>query len=495
MKTLRFNDHYGRVGGGKKVSRGLAPATVGFLCAIVAMIYGLTASGTLFSPDGARRFLVTQSLAERGRADIQIDVRAPVGVDGKKYVQSAIGHSLLMLPLYVLGRAISGVFPQEKERVIEAAASSANLWVTLLLVGCLAIFTRSLGFSSKTSVAVASLYAFGTMAWQQTKDSFEHPQVALYFTLLLFCLERFSRSKKPATLVAAGLCLGMALLTRYTSFLGYAACFVFLALTALKLPSPGRARALFMWCMIFGLSTLPFAAFDLWFNAVRFGSPFETGQQQLLGNFLSLKTLFSGLWDLTFRWEYGLFFYNPLLVLSFAEEVRGGGWSWGPRYLVDVLPLGTLFCAPLLESLLEKPFKLSVPRAAILLILFLSIGIQAESVLVNYNRGFTKKTLGIGGHSFRSHGFRESLLYIQSENVLELSENLRKGARPTIKSPEVFSDRSSLDRSLTFGAFHFWWVYALLLGVPKGWVLSTLVLVLFLLIWTSRTLWMRLRSG
>ena len=487
---------------------------------IVLLGHLLTASGTLFGSDGARRFQVTQSLVHHAWVDIPMEDRAPIGQDGRHYAQYAIGHSLLMVPLYALGIQAARLFPSQKDELVEFCVSSANLLTTAALAGFLCLFAQTLGFPPGTSVALGLLYAFGTMAWQQSKDSFEHPQIAFYFTALFFWLHRFSVTRKPSALWIAGLFFGLAILTRYTSILAYGAVAVFL-LGFLR-QRDGLATGFYglRYLFLFSASTLPFLGFDLWFNHARFGSILETGQQQIFGNLLfSFGTLPQALWSLLFGWEQGLFLFNPCLLLcivgasSFYKQHRGlavavltltglllifysstreilwgGGWAWGPRFFVDILPLLLLFAAPALEGLGRRTRGSFVHYLAGVLIVVSTV-IQLESVLVNYNRSYAKKALGISHHSFRQHGPRESLIFMQAENIAEISAALRRGSPPLRRNVQTFTNLSEMNGALTFGTFQLWWVYALHLGVPKMGVWIYLLLSIGLIGWLSSSLW------
>jgi hypothetical protein len=494
---------------------------VSLLCLLVFLTYLLTASGTIFGSDGGRRLLVTKRLVENGSADIQTMDSTPIGRDGKQYTQYAIGHSLAMVPFYGLGIQLARLLPAWKDEAIEFCVSLTNLVITVVLVGWLTIFSRALGFGLKTAVGIGLLYAFGTMAWQQAKDSFEHPQIALYLTALFFYLHKFSRHRKTISLLAAGLFLGLAILTRYTALLAYVGVAVFLTCQAFQFRPCAGARDVTWWFILVILPTLPFLAFDLWFNKVRFGSPLETGYQQLLsGNLFSPRTFLEGFWRLTFGWEIGLFPFNPVVLLGiigapfFYRKQRAltvslltlvvaqivfyafttwplwtGGWAWGPRLLLDVLPLVLLMEGSFLEHFWPKLRKPCFLRWTVLGLMALSLTIQAESVLVNYNRGFTKKSLQ-GTNLLQQAGSpKSSPLYRQAEDILEIWRNTRTGFRHNQKHIHTFTTTATMDQSLTFGTFQIWWVYALYLGVPGMWVLLYLIASFLLLGWGGWALW------
>lgn len=483
-----------------------------------SIVYFLTASGTIFGSDGARRLQVARNLLERGRVDIQTNAPAPVGRNGRQYAQYALGHSIAMMPGLLLGKALAPLVPLSEEPLEELFASLVNLVAVSLTAGLLVLFAAELGYPPRSGVQSACLFSFATMAWQQSKDSFEHPQVGLYFTLLFFALHRFSKNRRRCELVLASLALGLALLTRYTSVLAYPSVSVFLAILARQTAPGKRFLSWARWVTCFFLCQIPFVAFNLWFNAVRFGSAFETGQQQLFGNIFSNGNLLAGLWGLTFRWEYGLIPFNPILILwpigifllSWKQKALSGaaailavcfllfygsttyvlwtgGWAWGPRFWMDILPLLVLTSLPALAGIRQGRAGPRWAPAVLRLLVVLSVCIQVQSILVNYNRGFTKRALRVQGHSFQARGFRESSLFLQAENIGEMTRSYLQGRFPSCRQrAQVFTSLASLDQSISFSSYQFWWVYALHCGAPP------LSIFLYLL-WTGLALFLLAR--
>ncbi len=306
-------------------------ASIRLLCLIVFLGHLAVASGTIFGLDGSKRVEVAENLIDHGRVDIQPTEFSPLGRDGKQYTQYAIGPSLVTIPFYLAGRTLARFVPARGAEVVEFSEAMVNLVATVLTVGCLALFAIELGFHLRTAVIIGLLYAFGTMAWQQSKDSFEHPQVALYFTVLFYLLHRFARLRQRRLLLAAGLSLGAAVLTRYTTVLVGTGVVAFLSALAMRSGSQRPVRDAVVWSALVALPAVPFLVFDLWFNAMRFGSMLETGQQQLFGNLLSTATVLSGLWGLTLSLSEGLFVFVPVLwdptavVLECKRLLKPGG--------------------------------------------------------------------------------------------------------------------------------------------------------------------------
>lgn len=502
-------------------------ASIRLLCLIVFLGHLAVASGTIFGLDGSKRVEVAENLIDHGRVDIQPTEFSPLGRDGKQYTQYAIGPSLVTIPFYLAGRTLARFVPARGAEVVEFSEAMVNLVATVLTVGCLALFAIELGFHLRTAVIIGLLYAFGTMAWQQSKDSFEHPQVALYFTVLFYLLHRFARLRQRRLLLAAGLSLGAAVLTRYTTVLVGTGVVAFLSALAMRSGSQRPVRDAVVWSALVALPAVPFLVFDLWFNAMRFGSMLETGQQQLFGNLLSTATVLSGLWGLTLSLSEGLFVFVPVLWLGvwavprFAQRhwslaiavlvtasahllfyamtkpvLRVGGWAWGPRFFVDVMPLLVLMCAPVFERAAWAGAPRRWLNVAVPLMVVLSVVIQVESVLVNSNRNLVKQATGLEGHSYASRAISNSMIYMQAESIVQIARGLWRGQRPDAGARRINYREADaamlLDRSLTYGTFQIWWVYALHLGVAKGWVLSYLCGTLLMIALSARVLRQRL---
>ncbi len=144
-----------------------------------------------------------------------------------------------------------------------------------------------------------------------------------------------------------------------------------------------------------------------WYNWLRFGSPLTTGY---LPEERFSTPFFEGFYGLTLSPGKGLFWYNPILFAALvawpafyrrhraeALLVAGivlaniafyapwflwwAGHSWGPRFLVTILPFACLPLAPHLRLPLKKR-GLAVGLGALLL---LSIAVQLPGVLVDFN--------------------------------------------------------------------------------------------------------------
>jgi hypothetical protein len=194
----------------------------------------------------------------------------------------------------------------------------------------------------------------------------------------------------------AGIVLGMGILVR-------AALAIYvpplLYLVAARTPArQGRAVTARLVAFVAGL--LPFVVILLWANAQRFGDPFQSGYR---GEGFTTP-VWKGVFGLLFSPGKGILFYAPPLVLSVilwprfrrsdpalanflalawgvALIVYGtwwawyGGWCWGPRFLVPLIPLS---CLPLAALPDRRSWRVLAGIA-----LGVGIGVQLLGVLTD----------------------------------------------------------------------------------------------------------------
>jgi hypothetical protein len=188
------------------------------------------------------------------------------------------------------------------------------------------------------------------------------------------------------------------------------------------------------WAVALGLFVAPLlasAGLLLWYNEVRFGSPFDTGYHFDSGEGFTTP-LWEGLWGLLVSPYRGIFWFTPLFIASvaawpaFARTHRleaicsalmslallvvyslwwmwWGGFAWGPRFLVPLSPFLVLWLAPWLEQLTRHSglitqflprwnrgrgrgvrANLAIPEILLLILIPLSVLVQVTAVVVNF---------------------------------------------------------------------------------------------------------------
>jgi len=322
------------------------------LFAVTAFVY-LLSGRTFFGYDGEMMYRVSESIVLRH----SIQVVDPIYHLSEPYAAYAIGLSLLMVPLVAMG---AGLFHDPRLLVTLLEPTVAALTVVVLN-----LLLVELGCSWRRSVVIAVAYAFGTLAWYYSGVLFTEPVIGLCLLVAVLGMLRHRRGGSVGSLVIAGTAAGLAVLMRWDSVLTAAApvglCAVWLVARA---PAPLRSRILKL--AAFGAPVAIAVGIDLAYDVLRFGQPLGGPYS---GDQLGFSTPFlKGVFGLLLSPGVGLFVYTPVLMMSIVAfpwflkrwKVEGalilalfavrmaffarywswdGGATWGPRFLVPLIPL------------------------------------------------------------------------------------------------------------------------------------------------------------
>jgi hypothetical protein len=349
--------------------------------------------------NSAPRYSLTKSIVEEG--SFSISNTLPVVFDmekaidraeykGQMYSDKAPFGSILGVPVYWL---LSKLFPDEAVRIF-----FMSLFLNVLpfsLIGILLFqFARRQRYTREESYFASIVFLLGTNVLYWSTTLFSHPLTSL---LLFSAILLLYYDNGPRLVFAGGLIYGCGVANDYYLVTG-----VPILLSWMWFRSK-RDLALLI-CGLAGPAIL-LMAYHYWV----FGNPFSLpyhhhiyfGDVHRQG--LSGVGLFApgSLWTLWLSPSYGLFFFNPILILfllsipkayrenrplfmivvafilvftfivgSIQERTFGLGSSWGPRYLVCLIPLIIIVTLQNHSgSLIRKPF-------------FILLGIL--SVLLNY---------------------------------------------------------------------------------------------------------------
>ena len=384
-------------------------AIAAHLLIFVFSSYMLTASipQLHLTDQSAVRYEVTVSIAEKH--DLAISNGYGVrGKDGRYYGYYGLGWSVLAVPFYVLGKFIVGG-SEPLVYLMQLLAGAATVAVVFL-------FCVSLGYSNRSSLITSIFYGFGSMAWPLAKQPFEHVVETLFVLLSVYFLYLFAQREKITRLILSAVLLGIALNIRITSLLVVPALFLIAGAASLKERSlMDSTNKLIKQMVVFVAVLLPFVLIILWYNNYRFGSIYETGFQLIAAktgiDFFSGTPLLTGLHGFLLSPGKGIFYYSPVAllffpaILPFYKKHSGialgflaiissyllflskniywhGDWSWGPRYLLAILPFLIIPVVELFET--DKERKKSSLRIAIIYGIFiLGIVLQVAAVSVD----------------------------------------------------------------------------------------------------------------
>lgn len=373
-------------------------------------LYLLLLPGQIRTPDGAVMFRVGQAIVLRGRVDIP-ELPAYAGFGGQRvedpqtgesrfYAWFGLGQSLVAVPAIALAAAVEPLVGERERalfdspRTVEGRASwqaggrvawadprsfrrlwydtgpeafadawqaYGATWTTPLLsaatLALLVLLAGEVGLSLAAAVALALATGLATPMLPYAQTFFSEPLAGLCWTAGAYGL--VASRRRPALALFAGLALGFMVLTRVAMAALAAPLLLFwLAEHRRGLPAGLRQAALVV------AGATPGLALVLAYNALRFGSPLETGYGEHVDAFT--EPLWRGLLGLLASPGRGLLLYAPVAVLGLVGLARlrdrglallaalglltslllygrwhwwEGGWCWGPRFLVPVLPL------------------------------------------------------------------------------------------------------------------------------------------------------------
>ncbi len=355
--------------------------------ALTLVVYLALAGGHAYSGDSVIMVRVTESIATRGAIDVRPiehfeDYAVAPGRHGRVYAKYGLALSVSALPLYALFAAIEPWVPDEalaafdgpkilyydrtdKPDVIRTfGAVFTNAFVSAATAGLLAAILVGLGLSPHAAALGALVWAFTGVTPYYAKTFFSEPLAGLLLLLAVWAIRRahVQPSRLYGSVALASLLLGLSILTRVAHVV--LALPGLLALAVLLRAHPGLSVARTLGAAALGFVG-PVAAL-LAYNALRFGNPFETGYGDEAGAFSGNPAV--GMAGLLVSPGRGLLWYFPWAVLSMAGlralhrsdaavavltggsaatllalysswHMWEGGWCYGPRFLVPVLPL------------------------------------------------------------------------------------------------------------------------------------------------------------
>lgn len=374
------------------------------LCALLFSLYLLSFSGVYHSSDEMSMLAVTDSLARRGQWDTEWirwmgEQQGSRGPDGHLYSRKGIGMTLAALPFFWLAL-------QSAHLGNVQTAMLTNAFVTALTGLLVYRFLRQLGYSPGVALGTALAFGLGTMAWPYARYLFSESLSGLGLMMSAYFLLRFQQEPGQGSALLSGTGLGVALLARLNNAIAVPLLGLALLIDLARSRPPGRRSWLkpIVWFLLpIGVALV----ISGWYNWIRFGNPLTTGY---LPEERFATPFFEGVYGLTLSPGKGLLWYNPLLFAALAgwlaffrrhrrEAVLSGalvlsqvafyapwylwwaGHSWGPRFLVTILPFAVLSLAPALEA----AFHRRMPAIAFVLLATLSLGVQLLAVVVNFN--------------------------------------------------------------------------------------------------------------
>ncbi|MYD60213.1 MAG: hypothetical protein F4W91_04170 [Gemmatimonadetes bacterium] len=330
-------------------------------------IYALTAGGH-YGGDGFWNYLTAQSLMRDGDLvisdesftlpEMQKHLNA-VTSSGHQYSKYGPGMPLVEIPFYAIGLLLTGIFPNiPADYLTMFTTSMTNVAISTLWVLFFFLTLQSFNYPPATAKWLTGAFALGTMVFPYSGYGFPEPLVGLGLLIATHSL-----IKRHPSSILAGIGFAIAVLTKF-----YTLILLPIPLLYLRRTQHTTSRiAVFLSPIVAACLIIAYH------NHLRYGNILLTGYHLDIlaqkGGYLAFipAQIFTAFYGLLFSTGRGLIFFFPLICLlpiayhkfrsSHPEEARlflgfilmlfvlllpmidwHAGSSWGPRYLLPILP-------------------------------------------------------------------------------------------------------------------------------------------------------------
>ncbi len=363
-------------------------------------------------------FFLHRGSTDQTELDHYIQYRPSTGADRPEHQEARSGHyyssypvlpGIMALPVYVVP-TLRGLFDAtEPDFSVDvsitskvAAALIAALSVAFVYLACLRLFTH------RWALGAALIYAFATGTFSTSSQGlWQHGPAQLWLAVALWCLLRRDPTEGKGRLgpwwaAAGGLSLALAVAARAVMVVPAAVFTLYL------LRRDRRSLPFFLGGPVL------VGALLAWYNLSHFDS--ILGGEEYLGTLHSLMHAEKGSWKLNFlpglfgllfSANRGLVVFTPIVLVAVAGAERWwrertpeallwvtmaagatlftygfysvwwGGWTYGPRYACDVLPL----LAVLMAGGLQRAWPVRRARWAVVAAVTYSLAVQLVGFL------------------------------------------------------------------------------------------------------------------
>lgn len=439
--------------------------TLGFA---FALIYLAFLPPGVYSIDGNSMLAVAESLVTRHSIAVPSGLGA-VGPDGQIYSTWYPLLSFLAVPLVALAVPISQSFHVPLHYVAGVFAGVLPALFTAMTVGLTALIAVQLGSTLEGARRAALVLGLGTVAMVYARTFYADPLLALLVTGGVYLT--FTRA--PRNILLAAFLALLAVLAKPTGILlGPLLClYLFVKRVAIKVSILPLVAS--------GVGLLCYSAY----NVVRFGNPLNFGP----ANPFSMALIPEGLAGQLFSPGAGIIWYCPptiLGALGFSKAAKAklkegfliasvfgaflllhsavpyweGGWSWGPRYLLPVLPL-VMALTGLLEGKAAK---------ALLVLGFGGFLVNAPMLVSYYERYYAEEAeQGIVPHTMLWSPAHSPLLHAWSAASRAVEDARQNDVREMFRERKAESPSTTIATSRALRVVAVWWWVLPVVHIPR----------------------------
>jgi hypothetical protein len=511
------------------------------------LIFCFTSGGRIASSDETAFFLETQSIVEHFTLAIPDSIinNGAYGPDGNYYFSVGLTYSILGIPFYLLGKAINYFFsipPEYHTIILKGSYSLINQFICALLGVVFFMLNIRFNFSDKISFILTGALLFSTNLFPYAKSAIREPATTLCLIAIFYCLWMFKINRKLRWLHYTGMLLVGLIHLKISNILFIPVFVLYFVLiydpslfTTIKnifkdieIIIKNRyfwkdISPIFGW-LIFGVLLVLLNNYWLWGNA------FSNGYSHHNKPFSN--PLLVGLYGLLFSSGKSLFLYAPITIIGFAslsafsklyrfEALTGvliflislvihaklfcwaADGSWGPRYLIPVIPFLIMFIGIKIDKAFNVHNRISMWFTGFLILIGLIIQIGGLSVYLGsyhrylgeypYTTSFTDPEFLYKSHFIPNYSpvtGHWQLLLISAKKHWDGEMNDFRITGTANRLPLNKSDQTRLVYIIDF-----WFMYMYYAGVKIKWIVLLVIisaLLVFLSGWkTVMCIWKR----
>ena len=439
----------------------------------------LFSSGQIENPDTHLRLTQTRILLQDGQfglaEDVGEDMHGNIAINerGQRHMVYNPGQTVVFIPIYY----ISKCFCSDEVNSYYFSAfcvSFINYFIHALCAFFLFKISILLGSSDKRAYILSAFFGLTSYSFVFAQSTYEQ-----HFEMLFILMSMFWTLKKDTknTGLSVGLILSLGLFFRTTTILAVPAI--------LLLQKNNKARFQVLLGLSIGIS------FVLLYNYYRFGNPLESGYSLAWSlahddkfDFWSISRLPVALFGFLFSPGKGLIFFSFTILIAFLgiktfwQKHRmmsysillitatylgifsmnfawhGSIWSYGPRYILPIVPF------------LYLPIMYAKPKKWLFFVLVITFILQVGLISVNYKRAVLEEFITYGGLSDLDYlySFDKEPHFIQAKQLsIILPKNLHalnnyQPNSPWKKEIRTASSADVINSSIEKNAINFWWV-------------------------------------